>query len=55
LSEKGVDGIILGCTELPLILSPVQMTVPCFDPAAILAEQAILFAGKELNEDTGLI
>lgn len=55
LSEKGADGIILGCTELPLILNPVQMTVLCFDPTAILAEQAILFAGKELNEDTGFI
>jgi aspartate racemase len=31
----GVEGVILGCTELPLILSQKDMDIACIDPARI--------------------
>jgi aspartate racemase len=31
----GVEGVILGCTELPLILSHKDMDIACIDPARI--------------------
>jgi aspartate racemase len=30
-----IDSVILACTELPLILSPQDIQLPCFDTAAI--------------------
>jgi aspartate racemase len=33
--ESGVEGVILGCTELPLILSPKDMDIACINPASI--------------------
>ena len=31
----GVEGVILGCTELPLMLSQKDLTIHCIDPARI--------------------
>lgn len=36
--KKGVDGVILGCTELPLALQNVRMDVQTFDTLQILAD-----------------
>jgi len=33
LAEAGADGVILGCTELPLILSQSDSSVPLIDSA----------------------
>lgn len=41
LIEKGSQGIIGGCTEIPLVLSPEDLPVPFFNPLSILAEAAI--------------
>jgi len=35
--REGVDGIILGCTELPLIAEGIDCAVPYIDPTEILA------------------
>ena len=32
---SGVEGVILGCTELPLIISQKDLTIHCIDPARI--------------------
>ena len=47
LITRGAQGIILGCTELPLVLSQQDLEVPVFDPSDILARAAIRFAGRE--------
>jgi aspartate racemase len=47
LVARGAQGIILGCTELPLVLSQQDLDVPVFDPSDILARAAIRFAGRE--------
>ena len=38
---KGAQGIIAGCTEIPLALRPEHLSVPYFDALSILARAAI--------------
>lgn len=51
LIKMGVQGIILGCTEIPLIVNPEDFEVPIFDTTYIHAEIAVDIAlnGKELD------
>jgi aspartate racemase len=42
--RAGADGIIFGCTEIGMLLSPSEFDVPCFDTAAIHAQAAVDFA-----------
>ena len=44
LEDQEVEGIILGCTELPLLLSSKDATVPLFDTTRIHAFKAVEFA-----------
>jgi aspartate racemase len=44
LVARGAQGIILGCTELPLLVKPEDCAVPLFDTTALHAEAAIDFA-----------
>ena len=43
-TEAGADGVILGCTELGLLLDPASLPCPAFDSTAIHTEAAIAFA-----------
>ena len=47
LTKKGAQGIIAGCTEVPLALGPEDLQVPFFDPLLILARAAIREAGRK--------
>ncbi|MBI9013665.1 MAG: amino acid racemase [Clostridiales bacterium] len=47
-----VDGIILGCTELPLIFNQEDTCIPLIDPTEILARKAVKSAGAKLKEAT---
>lgn len=38
LNGNGVDAVILGCTEIPLVLTPVDFPVPLIDTARCHAE-----------------
>jgi aspartate racemase len=44
---KGAQGIIAGCTEIPLALKQENLTIPYFDAVTILARAAIRRAGIE--------
>ena len=46
-SPQGAQGIIAGCTEIPLALGQEHLKVPYFDAVAILARAAIMHAGME--------
>ena len=46
LVENGAEGIILGCTEIPLLIKQEDVNVPIFDTAGIHAEAAVEFALK---------
>ncbi|MFX1512370.1 MAG: aspartate/glutamate racemase family protein [Promethearchaeota archaeon] len=47
LIEKGAEGIILGCTEIPLLLEQKDVKVPIFDTTMIHAQSAVDLALKE--------
>jgi aspartate racemase len=44
LTERGAQGVVLGCTELPLILSAQHCAVPLFDTTTLHALAAVDFA-----------
>jgi aspartate racemase len=44
LRQKGAEGIILGCTEFPLIIKEDDLDLPLFDTTAIHARAAVDFA-----------
>jgi aspartate racemase len=44
LINRGVDGIILGCTEIGLLVQQSDVKVPIFDTARIHAEAAVEYA-----------
>jgi aspartate racemase len=47
LIENGAEGIILGCTEIPLLISQEDVSVPVFDTTKIHSEAAVNFAVSE--------
>ena len=47
LSKRGAGGVILGCTEIPLIIGPDDAEVQLFDTTKIHAEAALKYSIKE--------
>jgi aspartate racemase len=41
LKQRGAEGVILGCTELPLIVRPDDADIPLFDTAELHAQAAV--------------
>lgn len=51
LVERGAEGIILGCTEIPQLIRPDDVDIPLFDTTRFHVEAAVEFAlsgGSEL-------
>jgi len=44
LINQGAEGIIMGCTEIPLLLKQDEVSVPLFDTLTIHAMAAVDFA-----------
>jgi len=44
LAKKGAEGVILGCTEIPLLISDSDVNIPVFDTTTIHAEKAVEWA-----------
>jgi aspartate racemase len=50
LKQQGAQGVILGCTEIPLLIKQKDSPIPVFDTALIHATAAVEFAlEKELQ------
>lgn len=47
LIGQGAEGIILGCTEIPLVIKPEDLPVPTFDTTQIHSDAAIEFSLSE--------
>jgi aspartate racemase len=47
LVEKGAEGIILGCTEIPLLINQNDTSIPLFDTTIIHANKAAKIALSE--------
>ena len=41
LTREGCDGVVMGCTEIPLILRPEDVEVPLLDSTRLLAKAAV--------------
>jgi len=41
LKEKGAEGIVGGCTEIPILIKPGDCTIPIFDTAKIHSEAGV--------------
>lgn len=50
LVEKGAEGIILGCTEIPLLINQKDTSIPLFDTTLIHANKAAEIALDETKE-----
>lgn len=46
LVEQGAEGIVLGCTEIPLIINEADLLVPVFNTTRIHAEAAVNMASQ---------
>jgi aspartate racemase len=46
LIQRGAQGVVAGCTEIPLVLKPGDLDVPVFDTLLLLARAAIAAAGQ---------
>ena len=46
LFSKGAEGIILGCTEIPLLIKKSDLDTPVFDTTTIHARAAVEYALK---------
>ena len=44
LADKGAEGVILGCTEIPLLVKQHHTDVPLIDSTSLHAEAALRFA-----------
>ena len=42
--KNGAEGVILGCTEIPLLIGPADVSIPTFNTTQIHAEKAVEFA-----------
>lgn len=51
LVEDGAEAVVLGCTELPLVVRPGDLPVPVIDATQVLAEAAVREA---LGADLGV-
>jgi aspartate racemase len=52
LRYEGVDGVILGCTEITMLIDARDVDVPVFDTTRLHAEYAMAFAiGKLIGSD----
>ena len=47
IEKSGAKGVILGCTEIPLLIKEGDVTIPIYDTTRIHAESAVEFALKE--------
>lgn len=41
---NGAEGVVLGCTEIPLLIEPSDVSIPTFNTTQIHAEKAVEFA-----------
>jgi aspartate racemase len=49
LESRGAEGVILGCTEIPLLISDLDVNIPTFDTTTIHAKKVVEWA---LNDKT---
>ena len=46
LADQGCDAVVLGCTEIPLLVTPDSSSLPTLDSTRLLAKAAVKAAGS---------
>ena len=41
MASEGAEGVVLGCTEIPLLIKPQEVSIPVFDTTLLHAELAV--------------
>jgi len=49
LKERGCDAVVLGCTEIPLLIGDADSPLPTLDSTRLLARAAVRFATADLD------
>jgi aspartate racemase len=49
LHQRGAGGVILGCTELPILLSPSESAIPLYDSMELHAQAALTFSLSDVK------
>lgn len=44
IAKEDIDGVILGCTEIPMLIQQTDLDIPLLDTLDLQAKQAVLFA-----------
>jgi aspartate racemase len=44
MAKAGAEAVILGCTEIGLLIKPLDVSIPSFDTTALHAKAAVDFA-----------
>jgi aspartate racemase len=52
LQRRGAGAIVLGCTEIPVVLRPEDAPVPLIDATAVLARRAVAWSLAQRHEHT---
>jgi aspartate racemase len=52
VEEEEIQGVILGCTEIPLLVHPEDLDIPVFDSTHIHAKAAVNYALKDLKKES---
>ena len=47
LKDRGSDAVVLGCTEIPLLVDPMDCPLPTLDSTRLLARAALEEALRE--------
>ena len=50
LIERGAQGVILGCTEIPLIVSPEEVSVKTYDTMKLHADAVLYFSADPIEK-----
>jgi aspartate racemase len=50
LAEEGAGAILLGCTEIPLVLQDGDLPIPFIDPTQVLAEVSVALAREGIQK-----
>jgi aspartate racemase len=53
MAEEGAEAVILGCTEMPLLLSEEQSALPLLDSTRLLAKAALDYGRQFRSEHSG--
>ena len=44
IEQQNIEGLVLGCTEIPLLIKPKDVKIPVFNTTEIYANEAVNFA-----------